>query len=52
MGKVKLYQGDREVSVKNAVPEGYDDDISKVVDEINKYRVYPVLKFAITGKFL
>lgn len=49
MGKMKIYQDGVQVDTKNAVPEGYDDDISKITDKI---KVYPVLKFAITGKFI
>lgn len=48
MGKMKIYQNDKEVDLNELLEEG-DDDISDLVDKIT---VYPVLKFALSGRIL
>ena len=45
MGKMKIYQSDKEVKIDDL--NDADDDLSKV---INRLKVYPVLKFTITGR--
>lgn len=45
MGKMKIYQSDKEVMIDDL--NDADDDLSKV---INRLKVYPVLKFTITGR--
>jgi hypothetical protein len=47
MGKMKVYQNDTEVKI-NEMSKG-DDDLSKIID---KFTVYPVLKFTLTGRIL
>lgn len=46
MGKMKVYQNDTEL-VESLEKSG-DDDFSKWVDKV---KVYPVLKFTLTGRF-
>lgn len=48
MGKMKVYQNDKELDI-NDLDEKGDDDISDIVDKI---KVYPVLKFSLTGRIL
>ena len=48
MGKMAIYQDGVKVNTKE-LNNGADDDFSKVADKI---KVYPVLKFALTGKFI
>ena len=48
MGHMKVYQDDKEVQIDELDVKG-TDDISKLID---KWTVYPVLKFALTGRFL
>lgn len=48
MGKMKIYQNDKEVNIDDASYKG-DDDLSDFVD---KFKVYPVLKFSLTGRIL
>lgn len=47
MGKMKVYQNDSELS--ESLMEKADDDLS---DFIDKFKVYPVLKFSLTGRIL
>ncbi len=47
MGNMKVYQNDTELPIDSALKS--DDDISKI---INNWKVYPVLKFIITTRFL
>ncbi len=47
MGKMKIYQNDSELNVTDALKA--DDDISKIID---KWKVYPVLKFMLTTRIL
>ena len=49
MGKMKIYQDGVQIDEENLVPDGNDDDLSKILDKV---KVYPVLKFALTGRFL
>ena len=42
---MKIYQSDKEVKIDDL--NDADDDLSKV---INRLKVYPVLKFTITGR--
>lgn len=46
MGKMKIYQNDKEVNI-NELDKNKDDDVSKFVD---KFKVYPVLKFTLAGR--
>lgn len=48
MGKMKIYQNDQKLNTNDLDSKG-DDDISKFVD---KFKVYPVLKFTLTGRIL
>lgn len=48
MGHIKAYQDGHEVSTDQLRDTG-EDDLSKFVD---KFTVYPVLKFALTGRIL
>ena len=45
MGKLKVYQDDKEVKINEL--NDTDDDISKLIDKLT---VYPVLKLTITGR--
>ena len=45
MDKMKVYQDDAEVDI-NEMTKG-DDNLSKLID---KLRVYPVMKFTLTGR--
>ena len=45
MGKMKVYQNDEVVDISDL--NDTDDDLSKIVD---KLKVYPVLKFTLTGR--
>jgi len=47
MGKIKVYQNDREVNISE-INNG-NDDISKVIDKV---KVYPVIKFTLTCRIL
>lgn len=50
MGKLKVYQNDNELDVRQMLNDaGADDDISKIVDDLN---FYPVLKFSLVGRIL
>lgn len=49
MGKLKVYQNGTEINLKEALSDAGEDDISKFVD---KWKVYPVLKFSIVGRIL
>lgn len=49
MGKLKVYQNDTEINLKEALNDAGNDDISKFVD---KWKVYPVLKFSLVGRIL
>lgn len=46
MGKMKIYQNGKEVNI-NELDKNKDDDVSKFVD---KFKVYPVLKFTLAGR--
>lgn len=48
MGKMKVYQNDKEVNINDLGKKG-DDDLS---DFIDKVRIYPVVKFSLTGRIL
>ena len=48
MGRMKVYQGDSELKL-NEVGTKATDDLSKIID---KWRVYPVLKFMLTTRIL
>lgn len=45
MGKMKLYQNDKEITA--TVMENNDGDISKIIDKV---KVYPVLKLSLIGR--
>lgn len=45
MGKMRVYQNDSELETNNVVKG--KDDLSKWLD---KLKVYPVLKFTLTGR--
>ncbi len=47
MGKMKIYQNGDELT--KTLQEKADDDLSKFID---KFTVYPVLKFSLTGRIL
>ena len=47
MGHMKVYQDDTELDIKEAT--GGNDDLSKIID---KWTVYPVLKFMLTTRIL
>lgn len=47
MGHMKVYQNDTELDIKEAT--GGNDDLSKIID---KWTVYPVLKFMLTTRIL
>lgn len=47
MGKMKVYQNDAEVPLDEKL--NADDDLSKIID---KWKVYPVLKFMLTTRIL
>lgn len=49
MGKLKVYQNGSEINLKEALNDAGEDDISKFVD---KWKVYPVLKFSLVGRIL
>ena len=44
-GKLKIYQNKQEVAISDLKKE--DDTFSKIID---KFKVYPVLKFSLTGR--
>lgn len=46
-GKLKVYQGGSEVKIDDI--DVVDDELSDVID---KFKVYPVLKFTLTGRIL
>ena len=48
MGKMKVYQNDKEVNINDLGKKG-DDELS---DFIDKVRIYPVVKFSLTGRIL
>lgn len=45
---MKVYQNDKEVNINDLGKKG-DDDLS---DFIDKVRIYPVVKFSLTGRIL
>ncbi len=47
MGKMKVYQNDSELKIGDQLKG--DDDLSKIID---KWKVYPVLKFMLTTRIL
>ncbi len=49
MGKLKVYQNDTEIDIKDAMHDAGQDDISKFIDN---WKIYPVLKFSIVGRIL
>lgn len=48
MGKMKVYQNNEKLDTNDLDSKG-DDDVSKFID---KFKVYPVLKFTLTGRIL
>lgn len=49
MGKLKVYQNGNEIDIKEAMKDAGEDDLSKFVNDL---KVYPVLKFSLTGRIL
>ena len=49
MDKLKVYQNDTEIDVNKALEDAGEDDLSKFVKDL---KVYPVLKFSLTGRIL
>lgn len=52
MGKMKIYQSGQQVNLSDIYEQTGEkaaDDLSKFID---KFQVYPVVKFALTGRFL
>ena len=49
MGKMKVYQNNEEVDIYSALDDAGEGDLSKVIE---KLKVYPVIKLAITGRIL
>ena len=49
MGKLKVYQNDTEIDINKALEDAGEDDLSKFVKDL---KVYPVLKFSLTGRIL
>ena len=49
MDKLKVYQNDTEIDINKALEDAGDDDLSKFVKDL---KVYPVLKFSLTGRIL
>ena len=49
MGKMKVYQNNEEVDIYGALDDAGEGDLSKVIE---KLKVYPVVKLAITGRIL
>ena len=47
MGKMKIYQNDKELS--ESLTGSDNSDLSKIID---KLKVYPVLKLTLTGRIL
>ena len=48
MGKMKIYQNDKEVDINDLGEKG-DDNLSNFIDKI---KVYPVLRCSLTGRIL
>lgn len=49
MGKLKVYQNGNEIDIDKALEDAGEDDLSKFVKDL---KVYPVLKFSLTGRIL
>ena len=49
MGKLKVYQNDTEIDINKALEDAGEDDLSKFVKDL---KVYPVLKFSLSGRIL
>lgn len=49
MGKLKVYQNGNEIDINKALEDAGEDDLSKFVKDL---KVYPVLKFSLTGRIL
>lgn len=49
MGKLKVYQNGNEIDINKALEDAGKDDLSKFVKDL---KVYPVLKFSLTGRIL
>ena len=49
MGKLKVYQNGNEIDINKALEDAGEDDLSKFVNDL---KVYPVLKFSLTGRIL
>ena len=49
MDKLKVYQNDTEIDINKALEDAGEDDLSKFVKDL---KVYPVLKFSLTGRIL
>lgn len=49
MGKLKVYQNGNEIDINKTLEDAGEDDLSKFVKDL---KVYPVLKFSLTGRIL
>ena len=49
MDKLKVYQNDTEIDINKALEDAGEDDLSKFVKDL---KVYPILKFSLTGRIL
>ena len=49
MDKLKVYQNDTEVDIDKALEDAGEDDLSKFVKDL---KIYPVVKFSLTGRIL
>ena len=49
MGKLKVYQNGNEIDINKVLEDAGEDDLSKFVKDL---KVYPVLKFSLTGRIL
>lgn len=49
MGKLKVCQNGNEIDINKALEDAGEDDLSKFVKDL---KVYPVLKFSLTGRIL
>lgn len=49
MGKLKVYQNGNQIDIEQALKDAGEDDLSKFVNDL---KVYPVLKFSLTGRIL
>ena len=49
MDKLKVYQNDTEIDINKALEDAGEADLSKFVKDL---KVYPVLKFSLTGRIL